>query len=179
MNKILVLLVLTSLIGSAPVMAFDENNFRSVLEGYSKIVTKLAELAGNGNPDQTGKTGKGNPSDEEFVWLKADKINAQLESMIRGIETAKGVATALAIIINLYEGGEISVEVAYTSIKMLRERAVFLKVFISNGNAELEILIHILNEHESEFGQKAQAAAGNKVNIEASGKIQHPAPAQK
>ncbi|KAF1079468.1 MAG: hypothetical protein GQF41_4220 [Candidatus Rifleibacterium amylolyticum] len=179
MNRIIVILVLTSLIGSAPVMAFDENNFRSVLEGYSKIVTKLAELANNGNPDQSDKTGKGNPSDEDFVWLKADKINAQLETMIRGIETAKGVATALAIIINLYEGGNITIDVAYASIKMLRERAVFLRVFITNGDSELEILIHILNEHESEFGKMAQANPGKKVNIEATGKIKHPAPAQK
>jgi hypothetical protein len=61
---------------------------------------------------------------------------------------------------------------------MLRERAVFIKLFITNGNSELEILIHILNEHESEFGKKA-ASARNRVNVEASGKIKHPAPATK
>lgn len=177
MNKIITVLVLISMFCSVQAMAFDEAGFRSILEGYSKIVTKLASLGNNGNPDQGAKCGKGSPSDDEFVWLKADKVNAQLESMIRGIETAKGVATALAIIINLYESDQITVEVAFASIKMLKERAIFLKLFITNGNSELEILIHILNEHEADFGEKAQAAAGSKVNIEASGKIKNPAPA--
>lgn len=179
MNRTIAFLVLLSLVCSMPAMAFDENRFRSALEGYSKIVTTLANLGNNGNSQQNGKTakGNGNPADDEFVWLKADKINAQLEQMIRGIETAKGVATALAIIINLYESDKISIEVTYASIKMLKERAIFLKLFITNGDSELEILIHILNEHESEFGKKAQANAGKKVNVEASGKIKHPAPA--
>lgn len=177
MKRTIAFLVLLSLIGSAPAIAFDENSFRSVLEGYSKIVTTLSNLGNNSNSQQNGKTAKGSDSDDNFVWLKADKINAQLEQMIRGIETAKGVATALAVIINLYESDKITIEVAYASIKMLRERAVFIKLFISNGDSELEILIHILNEHESEFCKKAQAGTGKKVNVEASGKIKHPAPA--
>lgn len=174
MNKILIILVLSGMLCSVQAMAFDENSFRSVLEGYSKIVTKLATLGTGGNPDQNAKGGKGSPTDDDFVWLKADKVNAQLEGMIRGIETAKGVATALAIIINLYESDKITVEVACASIKMLKDRAIFLKLFITNGNSELEIMIHILNEHESDFSQKAAAASNTSVNIEASGKINNP-----
>ncbi|MBU1109571.1 MAG: hypothetical protein KKB51_23010 [Candidatus Riflebacteria bacterium] len=176
MNKIIGLMILISLVCSVQAMAFDEAKLRSVLEGYSKIVTKLATLGNNGNSGKGGDSAKGSPADDEFVWLKADKVNAELESMIRGIETAKGVATALAIIINLYESDSITVEVALASIKMLKDRAVFLKLFITNGNSELEIMIHILNEHEADFSQKAKDGSKTTVNIEATGKIKNPAP---
>ncbi|GAB4282737.1 MAG: hypothetical protein Kow0029_28490 [Candidatus Rifleibacteriota bacterium] len=165
MKRIICLAAILSLVAGSQLFAFDENRFTSLLMNFSKVAVPLSA--------DKGKTGamsgsKGNPgqSSDDFVWLKAEELNKQLEFMIQGIETAKGVATALAIITNLYESDKISVEVALTAIQILKLRAVFMKVFVSNGNSELEIMINILQEHEDELGKKVQAKTqfGAEVN---------------
>lgn len=174
MKKATSMVLLFALAGCMPVMAFNEDKFRATLEKLQRVLLPSGEDVAT-NAALAGKKG-GNPAGDDFVWLKADKVNKQLDVMIRGIETAKGVATALAVIVNLYESDRISVDVAFSAVQLLKLRAVFLKVFVTNGDTELEVMIHILNEHESDFGEKVKStAAGNtKFGIETSGKIRNP-----
>lgn len=166
MKKIVGLMILLSLVCNLQAMAFNEDKFRATLVKLSRVLVPAAALS--------GKKG-GNAAGDDFVWLKADKVNQQLDVLIRGIETAKGVATALAVIINLYESDKISVDVAFNAIQILKLRAVFLKVFVTNGDTELEVMIHILNEHEADFSDKMKSSAGKtSVNIGAQGKIRNP-----
>lgn len=163
-----------SMAAGVQAMTFNEDKFRATLVKLHRTLMSPEAAAGAEN----GKVAKGSPAEDDFVWLKADKVNKQLEVMIRGIETAKGVATALAVIINLYNSDKISVDVALSAIQILKLRAVFLKVFITNGDTELEVMLHVLNEHEAEFSEKSKAVATGKtfVNIDAQGKIRNPAP---
>ncbi len=173
MNKLIAIIVVFSVAAAVPAMAFNEDKFRATLvKLHRTLMAPPAVAAGN----ESAKSGDKNPAQDDFVWLKAEKVNQQIEVMIRGIETAKGVATALAVIINLYNSEKISVDVALSAIQILKLRAVFLKVFITNGDTELEVMLHVLNEHEAQFSEIAKNAAGNKttVNIEAQGKIRNP-----
>ncbi len=177
MNKLVGLLVAGGLACGVQAMAFDEDRFRSTLESFSRVA--LPPVAGSvekGMPTGgSGQKGGHNQSGDDFVWLKADKINQQLELIIRGIEGAKGVATALAVITNLYNSDKISIDVALTAVQMLKLRAVFLKVFVTNGDTELEVMINILNEHEADLSGKKAAVANNpRVSIGARGKIAQP-----
>lgn len=175
MKKIIGLMILLSLVCNLQAMAFNEDKFRATLEKLNRVLMPAASAsAGEPAAAMSGKKG-GNAASDDFVWLKADKVNQQLDVLIRGIETAKGVATALAVIINLYESDKISVDVAFTAIQILKLRAVFLKVFVTNGDTELEVMIHILNEHEADFSDKVKTSAGKtSVNIGAQGKIKNP-----
>lgn len=179
MNKIIGLLVAGSMVCGVQAMAFDEDRFRSTLESVNQISIPLAGSfeKGSGNAASGAKGGQ-TQANNDFVWLKAEKVNQQLELLIRGIESAKGVATALAIIVNLYESDKITVDVAATAVQILKLRAVFLKVFITNGDTELEIMINILNEHEADFASKVSNGTKTTVNIEAKGKITNPATAE-
>lgn len=172
MNKIIGLLVAGSMVCGVQAMAFDEDRFRSTLESFNQISIPVAGSCEKG-PAQT-------PANDDFVWLKAEKVNQQLELLIRGIESAKGVATALAVITNLYQSDKISIDVALTAVQILKLRAVFLKVFVTNGDTELEVMINILDEHEADFNSKKAGGANTSVSIEAQGKIASPAsPAKK
>jgi len=177
MNKLVGLLVAGGLACGVQAMAFDEDKFRSALESFSRV--SLPPVAGSvekGMPAK-GSGDKGAPAQngKDFVWLKAEKVNQQLELLIRGIEGAKGVATALAVITNLYNSDKISVDVALTAVQLLKLRATFLKVFVTNGDTELEVMINILDEHEADFtGKKAAAASNPRISIGARGKISNP-----
>lgn len=177
MKKFICLLTLLSLLSAGPVLAFEENKFAALLQKFNRVAVPLAASASKtdvyqkGNPANSGQ--KGNQANKDFVWLKADEVNKQIEAMIQGIESAKSVATALAIIVNLYNSNKISVEVALTAVQLLKLRAVFLKIFISNGQSELEVMINILQEHEDEFGKQVQAKT--QANVGAKGKISLPA----
>jgi hypothetical protein len=166
MNRKITLMLLLALVCSSQVMAFNEDKFRATLEKLNRTLFACESEA---------SASRANAAGEDFVWLKADKINQQLETLIRGIESAKGVATALAVIVNLYQSDRISVDVALTAIQILKLRAVFLKVFITNGDSELEVMIHVLNEHEADFSEKARLAAEKtSVNVSVQGKIAAP-----
>lgn len=173
MKKLIAIIMFFTVAAAVPAMAFNEDKFRATLvKLHRTLMAPPAAAAGNDNV----KSGDKNPAQDDFVWLKAEKVNQQIEVMIRGIETAKGVATALAVIINLYNSDKISVDVALSAIQILKLRAVFLKVFITNGDTELEVMLHVLNEHEVQFSEMAKNAAANKttVNVEAQGKIRNP-----
>ena len=176
MKKITGLALLLALACCVPVIAFNEDKFRATLEKLQRVlIPSVEDLAAN--DAVAGKKGQGPAAvDDEFVWLRAEKVNKQIDVMIRGIETAKGVATALAVIVNLYESDKISVDVACSAIQILKLRAVFLKVFVTNGDTELEVMIQILNEHEADFGEKAKSSNASKtrIGIETSGKIKNP-----
>ncbi|MDN5278515.1 MAG: hypothetical protein PWR01_2480 [Clostridiales bacterium] len=168
MKKVICLIALLSFLTSGSLLAFDENKFTSLLEGFNQTAVPIA--AGMGKTDaMSGEKGGQNQSNDDFVWLKAEELNKQLEFMIQGIESAKGVATALAIIVNLCNSDKISVEVALTAIQILKLRAVFMKVFIANGDSELEIMINILQEHEDEYGKMVQAKT--QANVAVNGRI--------
>lgn len=160
MNKIISMVMLMSLVCAMQVMAFEEDKFRSTLEAFNKVSVPVAAGVEKGSGD-IGSGSKGNAGNDDFVWLKADKINQQLELLVRGIENAKGVAAALAVISNLYSDGKISVDVALTAIQILKLRAVFLRVFITNGDSELEVMIHILNEHETAYSDMVSSGPKN------------------
>lgn len=185
MKKTILLIAVISLVAGSQLFAFNENKFTDLLQSFDKVAVPQASsgqnnemglIAGSKAPGVQKK-----PADEDFVWLKAAEVNKQLEMMIQGIESAKQVATALAIIVNLYNSDKISVEVALTAVQILKLRALFLKVFITNGNSELEIMINVLQDHENEFSKKVQ----QKTQIEAgiNGRIKsipqnNPAPAK-
>ena len=177
MNKLVGLLVAGGLACGVQAMAFDEDKFRSALESFSRV--SLPPVAGSvekGMPAK-GSGDKGAPAQngKDFVWLKAEKVNQQLELLIRGIEGAKGVATALAVITNLYNSDKISVDVALTAVQLLKLRATFLKVFVTNGDTELEIMINVLNDQEAELaGKKGVQAANPRISVGACGKISNP-----
>ncbi|MFZ5952596.1 MAG: hypothetical protein ACOYXC_17980 [Candidatus Rifleibacteriota bacterium] len=168
MKKLICLIALISLIASSPLLAFDENKFTSLLKKFDQVAVPLT--ANMGKTDAMSGA-KGNPgqANGDFVWLKAEEINKQIEFMIQGIESAKGVATALAIIVNLYNSNQISVEVALTAVQILKVRAVFMKIFVTNGQSELEIMINVLQEHEDEFGK--QVAEKTQASAEINGRI--------
>jgi hypothetical protein len=177
MNKLVGLLVAGGLACGVQAMAFDEDRFRSTLESFNRVA--LPPVAGSiekGMPTGgSGPKGGQNQSNDDFVWLKADKINQQLELIIRGIEGAKGVATALAVITNLYNSDKISIDVALTAVQLLKLRATFLKVFVTNGDTELEIMINVLNDQEAELaGKKGAQAAKPRISVGARGKISNP-----
>jgi hypothetical protein len=44
-----------------------------------------------------------------------------------------------------------------------------MKVFIANGDSELEIMINILQEHEDEYGKMVQAKT--QANVAVNGRI--------
>lgn len=159
MKKIICLIALISVFASSQLFAFDGNKFTSLLNSFNSVAVPLAAAKGKTDVDMSGSKGGNNQSGDDFVWLKADELNKQLEFMIQGIENAKGVAKALAIIVNLYESDKITVEVAFTAVQILKLRAVFMKVFVSNGSSELEIMINILQEHENDFGKMVQSKA--------------------
>ena len=167
MKNLLLLVFIITLCSLSPAYSFDEQEFTDKLLSFNQVAIPVAAAA---SYQQTGKTQKGGGND--FHWLTADKINAQLERIIQGIEGAKGVATALAVIVNLYNSDQISAEVALTAVQILKVRAMFVRVFVSNGDAEIEIMINILNEHEEEFGKKKAANSNTKVEFGANGKIQ-------
>lgn len=173
MKKLICLIAVLSLLASSQVLAFDEYKFTSLLKKFNKTAIPVTANMGKTDPyDKPSSSGfKGgqqnpsqNPSDEDVIWLRAEEINKQIEFMIQGIETAKGVATALAIIINLCENGQISVEVALSAVQILKLRAVFMKVFISNGQSDLEVMVNILQEHENELSKQVQAKTTVGVN---------------
>lgn len=177
MNKLVGLLVAGGLACGVQAMAFDEDKFRSALESFSRVslppvagsVEKGMPAKGSGNKGAPAQNGK------DFVWLKAEKVNQQLELLIRGIEGAKGVATALAVITNLYNSDKISIDVALTAVQLLKLRATFLKVFVTNGDTELEIMINVLNDQEAELaGKKGAQAANPRISVGARGKISNP-----
>lgn len=176
MNKLVGLLVAGGLACGVQAMAFDEDKFRSTLESFNRLAMPPVAGSVEKGPGSVGSGPKGGQTQpgDDFVWLKADKINQQLELLIRGIEGAKGVATALAVITNLYNSDKISVDVALTAVQLLKLRAVFLKVFVTNGDTELEIIINILDEHEADFAGKKAAGGQTSVSIGASGKISNP-----
>ncbi len=163
MKKLICLIALISFIASSPLLAFDESKFTSLLKRLDRVAVPVTANMGKTSA-MSGAKGQPGQANGDFVWLKAEEINKQIEFMIQGIETAKGVATALAIIVNLYNSNQISVEVALTAVQVLKVRAVFMKVFVTNGQSDLEVMINILQEHEDEFGkqvaQKTQASAG-------------------
>ncbi len=171
MKKLICLLAIFSLVACSQVLAFDENKFTALLKKFDKVAVPVT--ANMGKTDAMSGSKGGNPpqSNDDFVWLKADEVNKQIEFMIQGIESAKNVATALAIIINLYNSNQISVEVAFTAIQILKLRAVFLKVFITNGQSELEVMINVLQEHEDEFGKRIQEKTQASAQI--NGRIEH------
>lgn len=179
MNKLVGLLVAGGLACGVQAMAFDEDKFRATLESFNKVA--LPPVAGSVEKGSfkgsSGPKGGQSQSGDDFVWLKAEKINQQLELLIRGIEGAKGVATALAVITNLYNSDKISIDVALTAVQLLKLRATFLKVFVTNGDTELEIMINILQEHESDLAGKQAAAGQTSVGIGVKGKIANPPPA--
>jgi len=172
MKRVIALILLLSLAAGVEAMTFNEDKFRATLVKLHRTLMTPEP----GAAAENGKAGKGTPAEDDFVWLKADKVNKQLEVMIRGIENAKGVATALAVIINLYNSDKVSVDVALSAIQILKLRAVFLRVFITNGDTELEVMLHILNEHEAEFSEKSKAASSGKttVNVSGQGKVRNP-----
>lgn len=156
MKKLICLIAVLSLLTSGQLLAFNENKFTSLLRQFNKVAVPLTANMVKTDA-MSGAKGGNSQGNNDFVWLKAEEINKQIEFMIQGIESAKSVATALAIIVNLYNSNQISVEVALTAVQILKLRAVFLKVFVSNGQSELEIMINILQEHEAEFGKQVQA----------------------
>jgi hypothetical protein len=137
------------------------------LQRFDQVAVPLNAEMTKGKGQMSGP--KGQQSSDDFVWLKADELNKQLEVLIQGIETAKQVSVALAIIVNLYQSDKISVEAALTAVQILKLRAIFIKVFVTNGNAELEIMIKILQEHEDDFGKQVQAKT--RANAEVNGRI--------
>lgn len=170
MKKLVCLITVLSLLTAGQLLAFDENKFTSLLKKFDNAVVPLS--AGMAKQDAMSGSKKGpSQGNDDFVWLKAEEINKQIEFMIQGIESAKSVATALAIIVNLYNSNQISVEVALTAVQILKVRAVFLKVFVSNGQSELEVMINILQEHEDEFGKQVQAKT--QANAQINGRINH------
>lgn len=170
MKKLICLIAVLSLLTSGQLLAFNENKFTSLLRQFNKVAVPLTANMGKTDA-MSGAKGGNSQGNNDFVWLKAEEINKQIEFMIQGIESAKSVATALAIIVNLYNSNQISVEVALTAVQILKLRAVFLKVFVSNGQSELEIMINILQEHEAEFGKQVQAKT--QANAQINGKINH------
>lgn len=169
MKKTILLIAIISLVAGSQLFAFDENKFTNLLQSFDKVA--VPQTAADKNNEMgliAGSQVKGvqkKPANEDFVWLKASEINQQLELMIQGIEGAKQVATALAIIVNLYNSDKISVEVALTAVQILKLRALFLKVFVTNGNSELEVMINILQEHENEFGKRVQQNTQVEANV--------------
>jgi hypothetical protein len=173
MNKIICLAVMATMLFAGPLMAIDEDVFRSKLLSFNKVAIPVTAMQEKGSWDNA--KGKGQSSNNgEFPYLTAAKLNQQIEVLIKGIETAKGVATALAVITNLYQSNQISVEVALTAVQILKLRAVFMKIFVTNGNSELEIMIQVLGDHETELGKQAQA---KKANVQINGRISAPAAA--
>lgn len=174
MKKLICLLAIFSLVVSSQLLAFDENKFTALLKKFDKVAVPVSANMGKTDAMSGNKGGNSGQTNDDFVWLKADEVNKQIEFMIQGIESAKNVATALAIIVNLYNSNQISVEVAFTAIQILKLRAVFLKVFITNGQSELEVMINILQEHEDEFGKRVQAKT--QANAQINGRIEHSTP---
>lgn len=170
MNRLFGFVLLVAILWAVPASAFNEDTFREKLLSFNQVAVPVTAAMGAKQPGHELKKGKGpGNSGDNFPWLTAEKINQQLEMLIKGIEGAKGVATALAVIVNLYESNQISVEVAFTAVQILKLRALFLKVFITNGQSELEIMINILQEHESDFGKQVEAK--RQVQGQAKGRI--------
>ncbi len=172
MKKAFGLILTITLLFSGSVFALDEDVFRSTLVKFSQVAIPVTAMKGKMGDDVYSKGGNGkggNASQGEFPFLTAEKLNKQIEVLIQGIESAKGVATALAVIVNLYESNKISVEVAITAVQILKLRAVFLKVFLSNGSSELEIMIKVLEDNETELGKHMQAKRS--VDAQVNGRI--------
>ncbi len=169
MKKFLCLLILAAITIASPLMAFDEHKFTSLLQRFDEVAIPVSAGMAKGGDAMSGPKGQSGAEYDDFVWLKAEELNKQLEFMIQGIETAKQISVALAIIVNLYQGDKISVEAALTAVQILKLRAVFIKVFVSNGNSELEIMINILQEHEDELSK--QAHTKTQVSGQVQGKI--------
>lgn len=149
--------LLIALLWAVPANAFNEDAFKEKLLSFNQVAIPIAASAVAKQPSHKPAKGKGSGnSGGNFPWLTAEKINKQLEMLIQGIESAKGIATALAVIVNLYESDQISVEVAFTAVQILKLRALFLRVFITDGQSELEIMINVLQEHESDFGKQVK-----------------------
>lgn len=158
MNRTLILTVLICLLFCTPSFSneLDSEKFSQMLLEYDEALEPISvamSAAASGNYANSGKKGKVSNSH----WLTADKINSKIEVFIQAIEGAKGIATALAVIVNLYESDEISATVALTALRILKLRAFYLRVFVTNGEAEIEIMINIINEHEGEFQKKARS----------------------
>lgn len=149
MKKVSTAIILVLVFVASSLFAFDEAALRNELLNYNKVIIPITlSVAAGKIPNNPVKP----PTDSE--WITADSINAKLELIIKKIDDVKGIAMALSVIIDLYESEQISAEVAITIIRILKLRAFFLKLFITDGNNELELVINIITQQESDFVQK-------------------------
>jgi len=167
MKKTILFLMIFALVIASQAMALDKKVFRSTLIKFDKVAIPMSAMVTKGSGADSLVTKKGGNSNNhgDFPYLTAAKVNKKIELLIRGIEDVKGIATALAIITDLYQNGQISVDVAITAIDILKLRAVYLKIFVSNGNSDIEVMINILEDNKNQLAKQKSA----QVNVEVTG----------
>ncbi|NLM18147.1 MAG: hypothetical protein GX221_10565 [Candidatus Riflebacteria bacterium] len=174
---ILVLLLLPQVSNAE---TFDAELFSSKLIEYEASVSAIrshirASRAPKGKygkqSGQAGQAGQASqqkpPQNDEFVWLTAEKVNKQIDVIIKGIENLKGIIIAAETILNLYESKEISVDVAITMTDMLKFKALTMKFTVKGDDAtKIDGVINILTFQSDELSKhKKQGCPPNQKII--------------
>lgn len=168
MKKTIFVMIICSLLVTSQAMAFRASKLKGTLLRMNKVGIPVTRMItkGQGADSLSGKKGAPTNNTAAFPYLTADKVNRQLEMLIKGIEDVKGIATALAIIIDLCDSDRISVDVALTAVQVLKLRAVYMKIFVSNGNSDIGIMIKVLDDNADNLEKRASK---RKVSAEVTG----------